>query len=161
MSRKQKISALDVSKYFILKSNEDNSAITNKKLQKLLYYAQVWSLVKNDKKLFPERIEAWVHGPAIPVVYRKYKTFGFNNISEDLSNFSVSIFSKKEIKLLENIWNVYGKYTAEYLEALTHSETPWQKARKDLAAHKSSSNIISLKLAKSFYNDLLKKTRNS
>lgn len=146
----KKISALTVAEYFIDKSNKLNKPITNKKLQKLLYYAQVWSLVINGEKLFTERIEAWVHGPAIPAVYRKFKVFEFNPIRLDTKDIIFN-FSKMQINLLENIWSVYGKYGAEYLEALTHSELPWQEARKEASASEASNNIISLTIAKKFY----------
>lgn len=151
----KKTSALTVAEYFIDRANKEKKPITNKKLQKLLYYAQVWSLVLNEDKLFSERIEAWVHGPAIPTVYRKYKMFEFNPIQVDTSDVSFD-FSKKQIDLLENIWSVYGKYNAEYLEALTHSELPWQEARKETSASEPSNNIISLATAKKFYAGKLK-----
>jgi len=154
-STSKKISALRVAEYFIDKANRDKKPLTNKKLQKLLYYAQVWSLVLNEEKLFSERMEAWVHGPAIPVVYRRYKNFEFNPIQIDTDDISFG-FSKKQMDLLENIWSVYGKYNAEYLEALTHSELPWQEARKEISASEPSSNIISLSTAKKFYAGKLK-----
>lgn len=151
----KKISALTIAEYFIDKSNKEKKPITNKKLQKLLYYAQVWSVVLNEEKLFPERIEAWVHGPAIPTVYRKFKGFEFNPIQLDTTGISFS-FSKKQNDLLESIWSIYGKYNAEYLEALTHSELPWQEARKETSASEPSNNIISLATAKKFYAGKLK-----
>ena len=146
----KKVGALQVAEYFIDKANKEKKSITNKKLQKLLYYAQVWSVVINKEKLFSERIEAWVHGPAIPVVYRKFKGFEFNPIQLDTSNTSFD-FSKKQVDLLESIWLIYGKYNAEYLEALTHSELPWQEARKDTPASESSNQTISLVTAKKYY----------
>ena len=139
----KKISALTVAEYFIDKANKEKETITNKKLQKLLYYAQVWSLVVNGEKLFSERIEAWIHGPAIPAVYRRFKVFEFNPIQMDTTKVSFS-FSKKQVELLESIWAIYGKYNAEYLEALSHSELPWQEARKDTSASESSNNKINL-----------------
>lgn len=151
----KKISALVVAEYFIDKANKEKEPITNKKLQKLLYYAQVWSLVINDEKLFSERIEAWVHGPAIPLVYRKFRQFEFNPIQLDTSNVSFN-FSKKQSDLLENIWSVYGKYDAQYLEALTHSELPWQEARKEVSPSEPSSKVISLVTARKFYAGKLK-----
>lgn len=150
-----KISAISVAEYFIDKANRENKPITNKKLQKLLYYSQVWSLVLNEEKLFSERIEAWVHGPAIPIVYRKFRGFEFNPIQLDTSGMSF-VFSEKQWELLENIWSVYGKYDAEYLEALSHSELPWQEARKEISASEASNNIISLATAKKFYAGKLK-----
>lgn len=151
----KKVSALTVAEYFIDKANKEKKPITNKKLQKLLYYAQVWSLVLNGEKLFSERIEAWVHGPAIPAVYRKFKGFEFNPIQIDTSTISFN-FSKKQSELLESIWSVYGKYNAEYLEALSHSELPWQEARKEVSASEPSNNVISLATAKKFYAGKLK-----
>lgn len=154
-STAKKISALTIAEYFIDKSNKEKKPITNKKLQKLLYYAQVWSLVLNEEKLFSERIEAWVHGPAIPTVYRRFKGFEFNPIQLDTTGVSFD-FSKKQNDLLESIWSIYGKYNAEYLEALTHSEIPWQEARKETSASEPSNNIISLATAKKFYAGKLK-----
>ncbi len=153
----KKISALVVASYFIDKANREKKKITNKKLQKLLYYAQVWSLVINNDKLFSEKIEAWVHGPAIPVVYRKFKGFDFNPIDLDTSNVSFE-FSKKQLGLLDNIWSIYGKYDASYLEALSHSELPWQEARKETSASEPSNNVISLVIAKRFYAGKLQST---
>ena len=154
-SNTKKVSALTVAEYFIDKANKEKKPITNKKLQKLLYYAQVWSLVVNKEKLFSERIEAWVHGPAVPVVYKKFRAFEFNPIILDTVDISFD-FSKKQEELLENIWSVYGKYDAQYLEALAHSELPWQEARKDLPASESSNNVINLTTARKFYGGKLK-----
>lgn len=145
-----KISAMQVAQYFIDRANKENSVITNKKLQKLVYYAQVWSLVLNKEKLFSEKIEAWVHGPAIPVLYKKFRSFVSNPISLNTSDIQFS-FTKKQTRLLDSIWSVYGKYDASYLEALTHSEAPWQEARKDLSATQASDNVIDLNLAREFY----------
>ena len=39
--------------------------MTTLKLQKLVYYAQAWSLVWDEKPLFDEKIEAWSNGPVV------------------------------------------------------------------------------------------------
>jgi len=147
----KKINALKVAYYFLKRGLEEKKPITNKKLQKLVYYAQVWSLVLNNKKLFNERIEAWVHGPAIPRLYSKFKKFEFDPITLDGSEFENLNFSNKQLDVLDNVWKVYGKYNAEYLEALTHSELPWQEARGDLPLSHPSNNVINLKTAKEYY----------
>jgi len=53
----QLISAKDVADYFIWKSNNSTppKSITNKKLQKLIYYSQAWYLVLKSSSLFPEK----------------------------------------------------------------------------------------------------------
>ena len=118
--------ALDVGRYFIHLANQENKPITNKKLQKLVYYSQAWSLVLNDKKLFNEPIEAWVHGPAVRSVYVEYKRFGFSPITAQVADTDVKNIGGKTKALLDNVWSVYGKLDAQYLEMLTHSEKPWQ-----------------------------------
>lgn len=57
--------AKQIAKYFIWRASRDGKKVSNKKLQKLLYYAQAWYLVYNKKPLFNDDIEAWIHGPAV------------------------------------------------------------------------------------------------
>ena len=68
------LKAREVAEYFIEKAYSENDKITQKKLQKMLYYAQAWFLAFNNKKLFEEKIEAWLHGPAI--YYRIMRSLG-------------------------------------------------------------------------------------
>ena len=49
----------DVAKYIIEKQGQ----LTAMKLQKLVYYSQVWTLVWDEEPLFPEVIQAWGKGP--------------------------------------------------------------------------------------------------
>lgn len=146
----KKISALTVADYFLYKANKEKKPLTNKKLQKLVYYAQAWSLVINKKKLFSEPIEAWVHGPAIRSLYCQYKNFGFNPIIKKIEESSIKV-TEKDKKLLDEVWNVYGGLDAGYLEMLTHSEQPWKDARSGLQSSQSSDNEIDTKTMKSFY----------
>ena len=156
--QKNKVRALDVALYFIRKGLDDNRPITNKQLQKLVYYAQAWSLVLNEEKLFSERIEAWVHGPAIPSLYEKFKQFGAEPIILEFEG-SQFIFLKKQKEVLDNVWRVYGKFDANYLEILVHSELPWQEARGELQSFESSNNKISPKTMKSYYSEVLEKAQ--
>jgi len=145
-----------IADYFVYKNTQEQRGLTNKKLQKLLYYAQAWSLVINDVKLFDDNIEAWVHGPAVPSVYFSFKDYGFKEITKEVEPKEFSNLSKKEIELLDNIWDVYGKLDGNYLELLTHNEQPWQEARKELKEYENSHNTISLELMKSFYGKKIK-----
>lgn len=67
--------ALDVAKYFLFlaRNREAGDTISNLKIQKMLYYAQGYSLALFNKPLFDDRIEAWKHGPVV----KKY----MNNLS--------------------------------------------------------------------------------
>ena len=152
------LKAQDVGRYFLYRANQDNKPITNKKLQKLVYYAQAWSLVLNNKKLFSEPIEAWVHGPAVRSLYVHYKKFGFEPIQEEIKPDTLNISGKTK-ELLDTVWNAYGKLDAGYLEMLTHSEEPWQEAREGLQSSDSSDNEISLKSMKSYYSEKMEEAQ--
>lgn len=158
IQKERKTNALSVALYFIKKGLDNDRAITNKQLQKLVYYAQAWSLVLNKEKLFNERIEAWVHGPAIPDLYEKFKRFGAEPIILEPEELQFN-FPKKQKEVLENVWRVYGKLDANYLEVLVHSEIPWQEARKELQGFESSNNEILLKTMKSYYSEKLEKAQ--
>lgn len=140
-----------IARYFIAKNKESQIGLTNKKLQKLLYYSQAWNLVLNNKKIFPEEIQAWIHGPAIPSVYQEYKKFEFNDIDDEIDEKDFSSLTKEEILVLDAVWDVYGKYDANYLELLTHSEEPWIKARNKIPSYMSSSATISPAHMKEYY----------
>jgi uncharacterized phage-associated protein len=156
-----KSKSLVIAEYFIKKSQLEGRVITNKKLQKLLYYAQAWSLVFNGKKIFDAPIEAWVHGPAIQEVYSAYKVFGFGNITSTINEKAFDILTKEDCAILEDVWKAYGKFDADYLEILTHNEDPWQKARDGIAADESCSNEISTDSMKVYYERRLKEVKNS
>lgn len=133
----------DVADFFLAKAS-----MSPKKLQKIVYYAYAWTLaLLNDdesdlqNKLFHNRIEAWVHGPVVPDLYQRYKNYGWSDIPQN-SNYSQSTFNSDEVDILNQVWDVYGKYTANELEMISHRESPWINARNGLAAYSSSSNAI-------------------
>jgi uncharacterized phage-associated protein len=61
--------AIDVADYIL----KHLGSMTAMKLEKLVYYSQVWSLVWTERELFRERIEAWANGPVIPSLYRLHR----------------------------------------------------------------------------------------
>ena len=135
----------DVADCFLSKQSMEH-----KKLQKLCYYAQAWYYALQGKPLFSETIEAWVHGPVIPVLYHKYKNCGWQKISQ--VKFDETKLSDSVLEVLNAVENTYGGFTGEQLEALTHSEAPWQKARGDkIKPYEICTNPINLEDMKEFY----------
>lgn len=136
--------------------------ITNKKLQKLLYYTQAWHLVYFDTQLFNELPEAWVHGPVYPSVYDRYKRFQskpiWNDENHPLSKtvelFNSFGFSEEQKDFLEAILKYYGGRSALELELLSHREQPWLEARNGLADYDISANKISVESMKNYYTSL-------
>ena len=159
MKEKRPNTCIAIAHYFLKLATKEKKGITNLKLQKLVYYAGVWNYTFFNKKLFNDNMEAWIHGPAIPRLYGYFKGFGSNPIAvPDIDNIKLPFDSKLE-GLLNNIWHIYGKYDASYLEALTHSELPWQDARKDLDPGVPSKRTISLQKAKQYYAYRLKESK--
>ena len=153
------LNASQIADYFLLKAHQDGKPVTNKKLQKLLYYAQAWSVTQRGKKLFADKIEAWVHGPAIKEIYLKYRNFGSSPISVDVSDKAVIGIPQDVQEFLDEIWKVYGKFDAAYLEQLTHSETPWLKAREGLDANVGSDKEITTDSMREYYSVLAEKAQ--
>lgn len=126
--------------------------MTHKKLQKLCYYAVAWGWALMGRNVTSNgRFEAWIHGPASPTLYRKYKGHGWNDIpgvaitpkvADDLS------------ELLEAVWVTYGAKSGNELEAISHSEKPWRAARNGLQSDELSTNEISGTAMKDFYTSI-------
>ena len=135
------ITAIMIAKYFLTKES-----MTQKKLQKLVYYAYAWYIVSFNNNvnriknlLFIEKPEAWVHGPVFRTLYDAYRTYGWNNIPK-VDNFN---FKDKGLeKFLDSIWDIFGKYDGDELEVMTHKETPWIKARNGISAIAPSTEKI-------------------
>lgn len=116
----------DVANYFLTLQDENaGDSITNMKLQKLLYYAQGFSLAIAGKPLFNEDFEAWMYGPVIPAVYRKYSSF-YNNPLPMPTDFQLDKFTTEEQSLLNEVYRLYGQFSAWRLRDMTHEEPPWR-----------------------------------
>lgn len=143
----------DVVNFFLSKS-----AMSPKKLQKLLYYAYAWTLALLNEsvddiqnRLFDEPIEAWIHGPVVPSIYFQFKDYGWNEIPQR-SRFDESIFSTEVLDILNQVWEVYGVYTGNQLEAFSHREDPWIQARKGLASDDTSHEQLSDRVIFEYFN---------
>jgi uncharacterized phage-associated protein len=122
------LTCFNIAKYFLVKTDEDcGDLISNLKLQKLVYYAQGFHLALFDKPLFEEKIEAWAHGPVIPALYREYKQFGSKAIPipDDLD---LSIYDQQTKDLLDEVYAVFGQFSAWKLRNMTHKEPTWKDA---------------------------------
>ena len=137
-------SVIDVAKWFLQKE-----PMTHKKLQKLCYYAQAWHLALLDKPLFHEEIQAWIHGPVIPALYRNFAGCGWRKIPK--TDGTDVQFDAQTEEVLEAVFVTYGEFSGDQLERLTHSELPWIEARGNLQPYEPCENIISLKSMADYY----------
>jgi uncharacterized phage-associated protein len=126
------ITCFDVADFFLnraAKEEDGGEIISNLKLQKLVYYAQGFHLAMFEAPFFNESLEAWTHGPVIPDLYHDKKQFGDNGIPFN-PEFDASIFTQKQRDLLNEIYEVFGQFSAWKLRELTHQESPWLKNKK-------------------------------
>jgi len=126
---------MNISSFFIQKG------VTPLKLQKLLYYSQVWFFVKNDRKLFSDSIRAWIYGPVVRDVWSNFKYMKRGSIIPS-SRASDTTYDLLIANHLTNIWDSYGHLTGSDLVDLTHNDLPWKNSRKGLLNDQPSDNEV-------------------
>lgn len=110
--------------------------ISNKKINKLLYYCHGFSLIRLNSNLLRNHIEAWIHGPVVRVVYEQFRKFEYRPIENRALFFdyetgreqivSYEQVSPQETDLILKVATHFVKYTADELEEFTHKEnSPW------------------------------------
>lgn len=134
---------LDVCRYIIKYSAKRQEAVSNLKLQKVLYFIQASFLVETGSVCFDDRIEAWDFGPVVPRAYHYFKKYGGLNIpakegiyyyaDDDIWQtrqiiFEDRIISDKDKKRIEIIVRDLAKYPAYFLVEVTHRQSPWKDA---------------------------------
>lgn len=135
MKEKTMATVHDVAAYILKKQG----SMTTMKLQKLVYYCQAWSLVWDDKALFPEKIQAWANGPVVADLYEVHR-----------GKYSVGSWTRGNCKKLSEIQRetidavlgYYGDKSSQWLSDLTHKENPWLNARKGLPSGARGSKVI-------------------
>ncbi|MDY3124217.1 Panacea domain-containing protein [Gallibacterium anatis] len=134
----------DVAKYFLSLCNNEESGdlISNLKIQKLVYYAQGFSLAINNKPLFKEQIQAWTHGPVVPKLYNEYKKYGNGALPTTDLDIDFSKFSNEDKELLDDVYDVYGQFSAWKLRNMTHDETPWKSTYQSGKSNEISNEVL-------------------
>jgi len=142
--------ALDIANKILARAtnNEYEDLISNMKLQKLLYYQQGFHLAYFGTPLFDEEIEAWMYGPVVPSVYTYFRENGNKGI--EYNNEVVELTGNKEEALFNEVYKIYGGYSALGLMEMTHSESPWK------STNVGNGNIISKDKLRVFFKKRLK-----
>lgn len=140
--------------WFLSRATCENR-ITHLALQKMLYFSQAWSNVFNDKLLFDENSEAWVHGAVYRKVYNKFKEFKYNQLP--FVEIEVNL-PEEEVEILEFVWKYYFEvYTPKTLEHICHLEMPYKLARENCKELERCENIIDKSFVREYYLEVAKK----
>jgi uncharacterized phage-associated protein len=113
----------DVAAYILGKQG----CMTAMKLQKLCYYSYGYHLAWEERRLFPERFEAWANGPVCPELYGLHRgrlQLGPGDVSGDPGEMDDG-----ERESVDLVLGAYGGLSAHQLSAMTHREPPWVDAR--------------------------------
>lgn len=136
--------------------------MSNKKAQKLCYYAEAWSEALYDRMITDDVVfEAWVHGPVNAGLYHRFKDCGWHEFKlkdpEKVKGRLDRMLTPEEVDLLESVWITYKNYSADSLEFMTHRERPWKEQRKGLEIFDPCRNIISRKSMREYYRSIMAK----
>jgi uncharacterized phage-associated protein len=143
--------ARQIADYFLsLVDEEAGDSLSNLKLQKLVYYAQGFSLALTGKPLFNETIEAWQHGPVVPSLYRSLKQHGSEPVPAPENGIDIAAYPEDVRELLDEVYSVYGQFSASKLRNMTHQERPWLEA-----IAQGASKPISLQTMKEYFSTLV------
>lgn len=121
--------AIHAAEYLLWLADQDKDLVSNMKLQKLLYYAQGYALVRLGRALFDAPIEAWDHGPVVPPVYKCYKQHGDEALPAP-AQIQLGRYRSEEREIMDEIYRLYGPFTASTLRNMTHREALWEKVKE-------------------------------
>ncbi len=143
--------ASDIAKYIVTFFQQAGDPVTNLKLQKLLYYVQGWHAATYGQQAYPQRLEAWIHGPVQPGVYGEYKHYRWNPIADEVG---VPALDESVKRITDEVIAVYGTDSGYELERRTHTEAPWIEARGGIPRDQESNANISVETMKSYFKSL-------
>jgi uncharacterized phage-associated protein len=137
-------------KYLLFKFYFDGEAVTNLKLQKVLYFINVACLLNGKKNCFSEPFQAWAFGPVLPAIYHKLSKYGASAIpAEEIGLASESELEvlKSElgtdlVSIIDKVYEEYGTKSAFELVQMAHADKAYIKARGDLGPGDKSDAII-------------------
>lgn len=137
--------AMDIADEIITLSSNKGNAVSNLKLQKMMYFLNALSLVKDGVLLIDDgqKFEKWDYGPVIHSVYTEYSSNGRNEITEPkvhcYFNFGEDgVLEPVEYEFKEEDMNCRDRdfisqnielflcYTASQLVGFSHYEPQWQ-----------------------------------
>mgnify|MGYP001636790098 CR=1 FL=1 len=139
-------SVADIATYIIRYCNDKNYAVSNLKLQKILYFIQAEFLVRKNRPCFKEKVEAWPFGPVVPEVYHSYKGYGGGTVLTQKKPSTAISETDQEIIIM--MIKECQRYSNVELEEMTKRQTPWKQAYKA-----GENQVISNESIKEFFKD--------
>ena len=122
------VSAKAVANQLLEMAEKFGCSLTNMQVQKLVYIANGFHLGFIGKPLTHDKIHAWQFGPVIPCLYKALQKFGNGPVTEKLESEDAIPANSFASKVINQVWQAYGKMSGSKLSALTHLPgSPWHK----------------------------------
>lgn len=132
-------------KYVIVHETCAKRPISNLRLQKLLYFIQVYFIIKIKECCYDEIIEAWDFGPVIPTIFNTYKQYLISDIKVE----DKCIWVEMEKRLIINqILNMCSEYSTSQLVEISKKQNPWLEAY-----YNTKDKIITTEMIKEYFGD--------
>lgn len=129
-------SSIDVAEFIL----QQKGPISSVKLQRLVYYSQVWSLALDGKNIFEEPVEAWKNGPVVRNLLEKTRN---NEQIPSVYSGDPSLIDEDSKDTIIAVLIYYGQKSGDWLQNLVHNEEPWIEARKNARKCKNEYNDVS------------------
>lgn len=130
----------DVAKWFMKKGldNPSNTRKGNMKLQKLLFFAQLIFMCKNNgNTMYDERFSAFENGMVLEPVRQEYR----NNYYVLEREAGQEIIMPQEVEETLNITtDIFGQCSADELSELSHQFETWSKYLKESIGNENYHN---------------------
>jgi len=147
--------SLAIANEFLKRAQRDHAQLTHMQLQKLVYLAHGWCLAVNGTELLEDDIEAWEFGPVIRKLYDALRPYGSRVVNKlicwgddapfppDSGEVASVVLSPEEERVINKVWETYGRFPAFKLSALTHaSNSPWSKTYQPNKNRIIDTNVI-------------------
>ncbi len=144
-------SVVDVVNYMIryARVHGSNFALSNLKLQKLVYFAQGFALARLGRPLFRERIEAWPYGPLVTSLYEVLRGYGRAPVTEFLFSANPPIQAgAMGTSIIDAVMRSFGCMPASRLINISHQPgSPWAQVWNHGVGWRSVITLESMQVA--------------
>jgi uncharacterized phage-associated protein len=167
LSAAPRTSAAAVANFLLGLAEREGRALTQLKLQKLVYFCYAWYAGNTGKELFGDDIEAWNYGPVVRTLYQNLSRWGREPIEERIFEFdwdsgdliAPMIEDRKQQEIVEAVWDAYKAKPASWLVSATHAPSePWGLVSKNIRLRENRNQRIPFHLVERVYKEKVRRS---
>lgn len=147
----QKYDPRGVANYILDCCEMGGIAISNLKLQKIMFFVEGWHSATLGRQLIDADFEAWDYGPVISTIYHSFKSWGSEAIEGRANAINLKDGSTAPVKvnlpndtvdLISFILARYGRLAPAKLVELSHvKDGPWDQVMRIEPTERKTSRI--------------------